>query len=139
LVLFNGKPIYDEFFGNNFWSLLPIIVDDIDRIEIIRGPESVIYGANAFSGVINIITKKYTTQYSSFFSKIGTPYRHLHSIKISTKKFPLYLSLAWDEIGDYKDYQKRNRRIKKTFYRNQTSIVKKRQNKFLFWIIKRRL
>ena len=33
--------------GNNFWSFLPISVEDVEKIEIIRGPESVIYGANA--------------------------------------------------------------------------------------------
>jgi iron complex outermembrane receptor protein len=57
LVLINGTPITDLVFGNrsNVWAGMP--VKSISRIEIIRGPGSAMYGADAFAGVINIITK----------------------------------------------------------------------------------
>ncbi|MDX1692902.1 MAG: TonB-dependent receptor, partial [Ketobacteraceae bacterium] len=57
LVMFNGVPIKSSFVGNrsNLWAGMP--VKSIERIEIIRGPGSALYGADAFSGVINIITK----------------------------------------------------------------------------------
>ncbi|HEX5361712.1 MAG TPA: TonB-dependent receptor [Fluviicoccus sp.] len=57
LVLINGIPITSLFTGNrsNVWSGMP--VKSVARIEVIRGPGSALYGADAFSGVINIITK----------------------------------------------------------------------------------
>ena len=56
-VLINGRSVYNPLFGGVNWSELPITVDDIDRIEITRGPNAASYGANSFLGVISIITK----------------------------------------------------------------------------------
>ncbi|HJW02647.1 MAG TPA: TonB-dependent receptor [Azospira sp.] len=56
-VLVDGRSIYTPLFGGPIWSTLPISLDDIERIEVIRGPNSVTYGANSFLGVINIITR----------------------------------------------------------------------------------
>lgn len=57
LMLINGRSTYVDPFGNTFWGNMPISVEDIERIEVIRGPASALYGANGFSGVINIITR----------------------------------------------------------------------------------
>ena len=57
LVLVDGRSVYFDFFGGIIWQGLPILLNQIDRIEIVRSPGSAIYGANAFSGVVNIITK----------------------------------------------------------------------------------
>ncbi|MFC1544775.1 TonB-dependent receptor plug domain-containing protein [Gemmatimonadota bacterium] len=57
LVLIDGRSAYFDFFGGVIWPALQIVIDQIDRIEIVRSPSSSLYGANAFSGVINIITK----------------------------------------------------------------------------------
>jgi outer membrane cobalamin receptor len=58
-MLINGIPVTSLVFGNrgNVWAGMPI--KSIARVEVIRGPGSALYGADAFSGVINIITKKY--------------------------------------------------------------------------------
>jgi iron complex outermembrane receptor protein len=56
-VLIDGRSVYLPGLARVKWEMLPITVDDIAKIEIIRGPGSAIYGANAFLGVINIITK----------------------------------------------------------------------------------
>ncbi len=57
LVLIDGMLADVELAGLPFYELFPISLEDIDRIEIIRGPGSALYGANAYSGVINITTK----------------------------------------------------------------------------------
>jgi iron complex outermembrane receptor protein len=57
LVLVDGRSIYLDFIGAQLWPLLSISLADVERIEVIRGPGAALYGANAFSGVINIITK----------------------------------------------------------------------------------
>ena len=57
LVLVDGRSVYQDFLGGTFWPLLDVAIPDIDRIEVIRGPGSALYGASAFAGVINIITR----------------------------------------------------------------------------------
>ncbi|KPK37786.1 MAG: hypothetical protein AMJ69_10365 [Gammaproteobacteria bacterium SG8_47] len=57
LLLVNGIPMTQSFFGNQgqVWAGMP--VEDIERIEVIRGPGSALYGADAYAGVINVITR----------------------------------------------------------------------------------
>jgi outer membrane cobalamin receptor len=57
LVLIDGRSIYKDMMVTTIWATLPVSLHDIERIEIIRGPGSAVYGANAMTGVINIITK----------------------------------------------------------------------------------
>jgi outer membrane receptor for ferrienterochelin and colicin len=58
LVLVDGRSVYIDLLGATIWQSLSIGVEDIQRIEVVRGPGSALYGADAFSGVINIITKR---------------------------------------------------------------------------------
>jgi iron complex outermembrane receptor protein len=58
LVLVDGRPVYTETFGGVYWDVLDLPLEDIERIEVIRGPGGSVWGANAVNGVINIITKK---------------------------------------------------------------------------------
>ena len=62
LSLVDSMPIYNDFHGYTTWESLPVSIDEIERIEIIRGPGSALYGANAFDGVVNIITNKATAE-----------------------------------------------------------------------------
>ncbi len=57
LVMIDGRPVYNYVHGGTFWESLPVGLNDINRIEVVRGPSSALYGPNAVSGVINIITK----------------------------------------------------------------------------------
>jgi iron complex outermembrane receptor protein len=57
LAVLDGRSLYQDFFGFTMWDFMPANLDEIKRIEVIRGPASAIWGANALSGVINIITK----------------------------------------------------------------------------------
>lgn len=57
LLLVDGRPDYLDFLGLTLWSSLAIQSEEIERIEVIRGPGSALYGANAMMGVINIVTR----------------------------------------------------------------------------------
>jgi len=57
LVMIDGRSIYTNFFGGVFWEDDQVFLEDIKRIEVIRGPGATMWGANAVNGVINIITK----------------------------------------------------------------------------------
>ena len=56
-VLIDGRSVYSPLLGGINWTELPIIIDDIERIEVVRGPNASTYGSNSFLGVINIITR----------------------------------------------------------------------------------
>jgi iron complex outermembrane receptor protein len=57
LVMVNGRSIYTSLFSGVSWDMIPMPVEDIERIEIVRGPGASVWGANAVNGVINIISK----------------------------------------------------------------------------------
>ena len=57
VMLINGRSTYFDALGAVFWGQQPIDVEDVERVEIIRGPASALYGANSFSGIVNIITR----------------------------------------------------------------------------------
>jgi iron complex outermembrane receptor protein len=58
LVLMDGRTLYTPSFSGVFWDVQDTVMEDIDRIEVIRGPGATLWGANAVNGVINIITKQ---------------------------------------------------------------------------------
>ena len=57
LVLVDGRSAYLDFFGLVLWDLVPTNFDDVEQIEVVRGPASAVWGANAMTGAVNIITK----------------------------------------------------------------------------------
>jgi iron complex outermembrane receptor protein len=57
LVLIDGRSVYTPLFAGTYWDVQDTMLEDVDRIEVIRGPGGALWGANAVNGVINIITK----------------------------------------------------------------------------------
>jgi iron complex outermembrane receptor protein len=57
LVLIDGRSVYTPLFSGVYWNVQDVVLEDVDRIEVIRGPGATLWGANAVDGVINIITK----------------------------------------------------------------------------------
>ena len=58
LILVDGRIIYSPIFSGTFWDVQQVMLEDIDRIEVISGPGGTLWGTNAVNGVINIITKR---------------------------------------------------------------------------------
>lgn len=70
LVMIDNRVVYDYFSGGTFWEMLGVDLTDIERIEIVRGPASALYGPNAMAGVINIITSHSKEPGLHFYSNV---------------------------------------------------------------------
>lgn len=73
-VLIDGRSVYTLTIGGVEWSQIPLVLDEIERIEVTRGPNAASYGSNAFAATINIITR-HTTDTNGIFFRLnrGTP------------------------------------------------------------------
>ncbi len=69
-VLVDGRSVYSVVFGGTKWMDLPLAIDDIERIEVIRGPNAATYGANAFLSTINIITR-HSSETNGVFARVN--------------------------------------------------------------------
>jgi iron complex outermembrane receptor protein len=71
LVLIDGRTVYTPLFDGTYWDVQDTMMEDIDRIEVIRGPGATIWGPNAVNGVINVITKSAKETRGAFVSAGG--------------------------------------------------------------------
>jgi len=76
LVLIDGRSVYTPLFSGVYWDVQDTLLEDIDRIEVIRGPGSTLWGANAVNGVINIITKKSKDTQGTLLSQLSGNQEH---------------------------------------------------------------
>jgi iron complex outermembrane receptor protein len=71
LVLIDGRTVYTTLFAGTYWETQNVLLEDVDRIEIIRGPGGTIWGPNAVNGVINIITKSSKDAHGALLNTVG--------------------------------------------------------------------
>lgn len=71
LVLMDGRSVYNGHFSGVYWDVQDTLLEDIDRIEVIRGPGGSTWGSNAVNGVINIITKQAKATQGTYISATG--------------------------------------------------------------------
>lgn len=96
LVLVDGRTVYDPLFSGVYWDAQNLDLEDIERIEVIRGPGATLWGANAVNGVINILTRSSRdTQGTLLTTTVGT----IEPVHIS-----LRYGDRWGSSGTYRVY-----------------------------------
>ncbi len=120
LVMINSRPVYNYINGGTFWESLPVDFADIDRIEVVRGAASALYGANAVTGVINIITKTPDSEDLQVFGQVqgGNVGSYMGSLSVGQNigKFGYRVS---------GNYQKMNRTTDKLYVFDNDSLMSK--------------
>ena len=85
LVLIDGRSVYTPSFSGVYWEVQDVLLEDVDRIEVIRGPGSALWGANAVNGVINVITKHAADTQGGYVSTtLGTEELGLAAMRYGT-------------------------------------------------------
>ncbi len=85
-VLIDGRSVYNPLFAGVVWDQLDTLMEDIDRIEVIRGSSSAVWGANAVNGVINVITKKAAETQGLFLTAGGGSFEHGFLVRATVEK-----------------------------------------------------
>ncbi|WP_109829632.1 TonB-dependent receptor plug domain-containing protein [Reichenbachiella versicolor] len=100
LVMINNRPVFSYYRGGTFWENLPVGLAEVQQIEVVYGPNSPMYGPNAVSGVINIITKDIRDQSTrvSGFVQTGTHINNgsIYAGKSVNEKLAVDLSVNYD-------------------------------------------
>ncbi|ARU57717.1 TonB-dependent receptor plug [Oleiphilus messinensis] len=103
LVMIDNRIVYDYFLGSIFWETLPISIQDIDRIEVIRGGATALYGPNAITGVIHIFTKRrQEDQQVDVRIQLGTQKTGIAMVSASHK-----IASSWLAISGYVEQRDR--------------------------------
>jgi iron complex outermembrane receptor protein len=71
LVMIDGRAVYSPLFAGTYWEVQNLLLEDIDRIEVIRGPGGTLWGSNAVTGIVNVITKTASASEGAFASVEG--------------------------------------------------------------------
>lgn len=105
LVMIDNRPVFNHNLGGTLWEALPIDLNDVERIEIVRGPSAPLFGPNAVTGVINIITKQSNLSgtYVNANLQYGTPATAIANATIGRKINDKFTVMA---SGNYQDRER---------------------------------
>jgi len=102
LVLIDGRSVYTPLFSGVYWNVQDVMLEDVDRIEVIRGPGATLWGANAVDGVINVITKSAKlTQGAIATVEVGTEERTAESVRYGGKVGDNVYYRAYTKYSDW--------------------------------------
>src|SRR6202521_5721821 len=102
LVLIDGRSVYTPLFSGVYWNVQDVMLEDVDRIEVIRGPGATLWGANAVDGVINIITKSAKlTQGGLVTAEVGTEERTAEGARYGGKVGDNVYYRAYTKYSDW--------------------------------------
>ncbi len=76
LVMIDGRTVYSPLFGGVFWDVQNVLLEDVDRIEVVSGPGGTLWGSNAVNGVINVVTKSAKDTQGLYLSGLGGTFWH---------------------------------------------------------------
>lgn len=138
LVMIDGRSVYSPLFSGTLWEAQDTLIDDVERIEVIRGPGAAMWGANAVNGVINIITRRArATQGTQVVIGGGTTERAFGSVRhgfalgddahmrLYAKGFAVNASIATDgsEGRDKWDSQRAGLRFDRRFGDDRFTVL----------------
>lgn len=97
LFMINGHPLHEKLFGSSNLEYIPL--ESIERIEVVRSPSSVLYGTNAVSGVVNVITKTSDSSDNTLLLRAGSHDHYYGSLNLLDKN--IHVSLGIKKDGGY--------------------------------------
>lgn len=111
LVLVDGRAVYTPASGGVFWNAQDVVLEDLDRIEVIRGPGATLWGTNAVNGVINLTTKSAKeTQGVLLSTAVGTEDRPAATVRYGGQLAPNFYYRAYVKCADRRDVWRRTLR-----------------------------
>jgi iron complex outermembrane receptor protein len=97
LVLVDGQPVNDSYTGQVNWTAFPI--DEVERVEVVRGSFSALYGGNAMGGVVHILTKPVTQRQAEIYGQLGNQATARYGARLAERFGErLGVSLAYDRM-----------------------------------------
>jgi iron complex outermembrane recepter protein len=97
LVLVDGQPVNDGYTGQVNWATLPI--EEVERVEVLRGSASALYGGNAMGGVVNVLTKPVTKRQAEIYGQLGNQSTARYGARVADRLGNrLGLSFAYDRM-----------------------------------------
>jgi len=108
-VMIDNRSVYTPLFGGVYWDMQSLMIEDVERIEVIRGPGGALWGANAVNGIINIVTKKASDTQNGLMSVTAGSNRGIGSLRYGGKLGPQTFYRAWSQYHMMDDsYQRAN-------------------------------